>query len=141
MTDRSLSFFEALESVREHALLTDAERVPVDEAVGRVLHDDVVSPVDHPGFTNAAMDGYAVRSEDLPGALWMVGESQAGATWDGILEPRKAARISTGAPLPEGADAVLRLEDASESGGWVTAKGGIAPGTFVRQRGEVVAAG
>src|SRR5204862_263163 len=83
------------------------ERVPVERSAGRRLAEAVVMPVDVPGFTNSAMDGWAVRAEDAPGRLALVGEAAAGRPWAGALGAGEAARISTGAPLPEGADAVV----------------------------------
>jgi molybdopterin molybdotransferase len=137
----SLSFEEALVVVRAHQCATELERVPVQQASGRLLFEDVASPIDHPEFTNSAMDGYAVRAADLPGSLWIVGESSAGHPWDGALEERKALRISTGAELPEGADAILRVEDARESGSWVSTDESIESGLHVRHQGEEVSAG
>ena len=141
MATDALSFEEALAIARAHELVTPLERVPVREAAGRILHEDVASPIDHPEFTNSAMDGYAVRAADLPGSLWITGESSAGHPWSGRLEERKALRISTGAGIPEGADAVLRLEDARESGSWVSSDRPLSSGTHVRRRGEDVRAG
>ncbi|MDH3226176.1 MAG: molybdopterin molybdotransferase MoeA [Thermoleophilia bacterium] len=141
MASDSLSFDEALAAVRAHECRTELERVPVEQAAGRLLFQDVASPIDHPEFTNSAMDGYAVRSADLPGSLWLVGESRAGHPWEGSLEERKALRISTGARLPKGADAILRLEDARESGGWVSTDEALQAGTHVRRQGEEVSIG
>lgn len=138
---RNLTFEEALAQVRAHAIVTGAEFVPVALAVGRSLAEDVRSLVDHPTFTNSAMDGYAVRAADTPGSLAVVGESRAGTPWGGRVEAGQAAVISTGAELPEGADAVLRREDAAESDGHVSAALALASGRFLRRRGEDMAAG
>ena len=113
-------------SAREAALAIVAEvraqpplRVPLDDALGGVLAEDVTSPVDVPARTNSAMDGYACRSGDVRGAsrehpirLRVVEEIPAGAVPQRALGPGECARIFTGGPLPEGADGVVRQEDA-----------------------------
>jgi molybdopterin molybdotransferase len=94
----------------------DAESVPLPAALGRVLAAPVVAPFDLPRWDNAAMDGYAVRSEDLPVAgttLAVVEEIAAGRFPERALGPDECARIFTGAPIPRGADGVIRQEDAT----------------------------
>ncbi len=100
---------------------TDPEEVTLSEALGRVLAEDVVSPVDIPPRPRAALDGYAVRSRDVLGAstespvsLRLVGEVRAGRPPDRALSPGEAVRIYTGAYLPEGADAVVPVEYSEE---------------------------
>ncbi|MCJ7513535.1 MAG: molybdopterin molybdotransferase MoeA [Anaerolineales bacterium] len=97
------------------------ERVPLGSALGRVLAEDVVAPFDLPPFANSAMDGYAVIAEDTlraaaghPARLAIVGDISAGASQLPSLLPGQAARITTGAPLPSGADAVVPVEHTSE---------------------------
>jgi molybdopterin molybdotransferase len=87
------------------------------------------------------MDGYAVRAADTPGELRLVGESRAGAPWDGTLGAGEAIGISTGAELPEGADAVLRREDAEERDGRMVTAERVEPGRDVRHAGEDLALG
>jgi molybdopterin molybdotransferase len=89
------------------------------------------------------MDGFAVRAEDVAGgaAVRLVGESRAGVPFPGSLGPGEAVRISTGAEVPAGADAILRVEDADDRGGAVVATVPPAPGTAVRRRGEDVREG
>ena len=110
----------------EHAVALAPEAVPVTACAGRVLASAVVSEVDVPGFPRSAMDGYAVRGEDTfgasaydPLALEVVGVALPGSSWEGAIGPRQAVRIMTGAPLPEGADAVVRAEVCSENDGRV----------------------
>jgi molybdopterin molybdotransferase len=93
-------------------------RVPLDDALDSVLAEDVVSPLDIPAWTNSAMDGYAARGADVRGAsaeaparLRVVEQLPAGRFPTRALGPGEAARIFTGAPLPEGADSVIRQED------------------------------
>jgi molybdopterin molybdotransferase len=89
------------------------------------------------------MDGFAVRAADVAAGtpLRLAGDLAAGATAEATLEPGSAARISTGAPIPPGADAILRLEDASVDGGAVVPTADVSPGLHVRRRGEDVHAG
>ncbi|MFN3520986.1 MAG: gephyrin-like molybdotransferase Glp [Phenylobacterium sp.] len=93
-----------------------AETAPLTEAIGRVLAEDVTAVRDQPPFAASAMDGWAVRAVDTPGALRIVGESAAGRGYDGRLGPHEAVRIFTGAALPEDADAVVIQEDAERDG-------------------------
>jgi molybdopterin molybdotransferase len=122
--------------------------VPLRDALGRVLAQDVVSHDDVPGFDNSAMDGFALRASDTAAAteaapveLTVIGESRAGAPFGGRLEGGQAVRISTGAMLPAGSDAVLRLEDAEEAAGTVSANRPVTPGLQIRRAAEDFAAG
>lgn len=99
-----------------------SERVEIAEAVGRVLAEGIVADHDLPPFDRSQMDGYAVRAADTANApviLKLVGESAAGRGWRGTLKKGDAVRIMTGAPVPKGADAVQRLEEAIEKNGSV----------------------
>ena len=96
------------------------ERVPVAEALGRVLAEPVVARTTLPPWDNSAMDGYAVRAEDVLGAsprapvrLAVVGEAAAGGAGDAVVTPGTAIRIATGAPIPAGADAVVPVEETT----------------------------
>ena len=114
------------------------ERVPLAEAFGRTLAGDVAARRVQPPFANSAMDGYALRAADAAGAqarLTVVGEAAAGRPFAGRLEPGQAARIFTGAPLPEGADSVAMQEIAERDGDAVTLGAPVAPGDHVRRRG------
>ncbi len=100
-----------------------AERVPLADALGRVLAADVRAGWDVPPWSNAAMDGYAVRAADAAGArpdaparLRVVGDVPAGRRWGETLGVGEAVRIATGAPVPAGADAVVRVEDTDADG-------------------------
>lgn len=99
----------------------DVEDVPLSEAAGRVLAAAIVAQRDQPPFSASAMDGYALRSVDAPGTLKVVGESSAGAGLTRALNTGEAARIFTGAPLPEGADSVAIQEDVTRDGDTITA--------------------
>ncbi|MBA2936400.1 molybdopterin molybdotransferase MoeA [Sphingomonas sp. CGMCC 1.13654] len=92
------------------------ETVSLVDAVGRWSVEDVLARRDQPSHDLSAMDGYAIRYAERPGPWTVVGESAAGAGYDRPLRPREAARIFTGAPVPEGADCVLVQEEAARDG-------------------------
>jgi len=117
-----------------------AEAVAIQDAIGRVLAEDVTAVRDQPPFAASAMDGWAVRSADAPGALRIVGESAAGHGFEGDLQAGEAVRIFTGAAVPAGADAIVIQEDASRAGDTVTVPA-VASGTFVRPAGGDFQAG
>jgi molybdopterin molybdotransferase len=120
--------------------LTATVRVPIRSALGRVLAEDVVSPVDVPSHRNSAMDGWALRAADLaPGAetaLDEVGASFAGRPFAGKVGPGQCVRIMTGGVVPEGADTVVMQERARAEGRRVTFAPGQKAGQNVREAGE-----
>ncbi|NAZ36011.1 gephyrin-like molybdotransferase Glp [Rubellimicrobium sp. CFH 75288] len=113
-----ISVAEALERLFALADLAGEESVPLDAAAGRVLRRPLVAIRDQPPFDSSAMDGWALRQADaVPGArLRIVGEAPAGRRWIGRLGPGETVRILTGAPIPEGADAVVIQEEARREG-------------------------
>lgn len=121
------------------------ERVATGRADGRVLAADVFAPVALPSFDNSAMDGFALRHADLSRedatVLRLAGEQFAGPDLGLRLQQGECARITTGAPLPHGADTVLIKENASEAGGSVSVPPGLSAGANVRRRAEDVAEG
>jgi molybdopterin molybdotransferase len=139
--EHDIGFARALALVRDAAVHTGEELVPVAGAAGRTLAMHVTALADHPPFTNSAMDGVAVRAADTPGTLEVRGESAAGRPWAGTLLPGTAVRISTGAALPEGADAVVPRERCEDMGARVVVPHAVAPGHAVRPRGDDLAAG
>ena len=123
------------------------EQVPLARALGRVLARDVVSPVSLPPWDNASMDGYAVRSDDVRGAsasdparLLVVSTIAAGTRADRSLAAGEAMRIMTGAPVPEGADTVIRVEDTDAGSASVTISDDRDLTRNIRLRGEDVTA-
>jgi len=148
-----ISVDEARERILEHFHPLEPERVPILEALDRVLAEDIYSDIDIPPFTNSAMDGYALRSGDTVGAsrkspvtLEVVADLAAGHTTHVKVEPGTAIRIMTGAPLPGGADAVVRFEETSEGlrGGWgptVEVYKEVSPRENVRPAGEDIQRG
>jgi molybdopterin molybdotransferase len=119
----------------------EPERVPLPRALGRVLAEELVATIPLPGFDNSAMDGYALRSEDGVVARRLVGEQFAGAARSFALDPGQCLRITTGAAMPAGADAVLMKENARVEGELVIPEQAVRPGTHVRKQGEDVAVG
>ena len=119
-----ISVHEALTRVLETVSPLAGERISLLEASGRVLAEDVHSIREVPPFTNSAMDGYAVRHDDIqsaradqPVALSVLEVIQAGAVPTRTVEPRTASKIMTGAVLPAGADTVIKVEDTQEQSG------------------------
>lgn len=127
------------------APVSGTQVVAVAEADGRVLAEDVVSPLDLPLFANSAVDGYAVRFADLAAAgetrLPVAGRIAAGAAAGGVSAKGVAVRIFTGAPMPGDADTVFMQEDVALDGGVAVLPAGLAPGANVRPAGEDIARG
>jgi molybdopterin molybdotransferase len=117
-----------------------AETIPLGEAIGRVLAEDVAAVRDQPPFSASAMDGWAVRGADEPGALRIAGESAAGHGYEGELAPGQAVRIFTGAAVPKGADAIVIQEDAERDGDTVRVPG-VEAGHHIRPAGGDFKAG
>ncbi|HEY0613301.1 MAG TPA: gephyrin-like molybdotransferase Glp, partial [Candidatus Elarobacter sp.] len=141
IVDSLLTFEQAQEKILAAAHPLSAELVPLAEAAGRVLAEDVRAVTDLPPFPSSAMDGYAVRAADLPGALNITGESAAGAPFAGTVGPGEAVAISTGAVVPEGADAVAPVEIVVKIDNRVEVDRELAFGASVRPRGGDVRAG
>jgi molybdopterin molybdotransferase len=124
----------------------EVETVSLAEADGRILASGIAAPLPLPPFTNSAVDGYAVRSRDLPLAAEAVfavtGRVQAGASASAAIEPGHAMRIFTGAPMPDGADTVFMQEDVRlDEAGRVVLPAGLKPGANVRPAGEDIVSG
>ncbi len=116
------------------------ETLPLEDALGRVTAVSVAAPIDLPPFRNSQMDGFAVRSADLPAELPVAADIPAAAGEPAPLVAGTAARIMTGAPVPEGADAVVPIE-ATHPVGEAVALPSTEPGAYVRERGSDLAAG
>jgi len=120
--------------------VTTIERVSVRAALGRVLAEDVISPVDVPSHDNSAMDGYAVRFADLKAdgkaTLKMTGSSFAGVPFKGSVAAGQAVRIMTGGVVPAGADTIVMQEHAEAKDGQITIGGGHKQGQHLRRAGE-----
>jgi molybdopterin molybdotransferase len=127
--------------VLERARPLAAERVRLDQAVGRVLAETATAVVDLPPFPSSAMDGYALRSADTPGTLPVVAQIAAGSPAGRSLAAGEAMGISTGGVVPDGADAVIQHEVVVENGNEVTVSSSVAQGANIRPTGRDVAAG
>ena len=130
---------DALARILADARPKPAETVPLAQAGGRVLADDVVASRDQPPFDASAMDGYAVRAGDIakvPATLRLTGESAAGRRFDGQVGPGEAVRIFTGAPVPDGADTILIQENARRvDAGTLEALDATQAGRHIRRAG------
>lgn len=134
-----LSVAEAAARTRALVRRLPAEEVALDDASGRILAADIIASRSLPGVDNSAMDGFACRAADLPATLPVVAHVPAGQV-PAPLPPASAARIMTGAPLPEGADTVVMFEDAQDRGETVELPES-REGANVRRMGEDIAAG
>lgn len=137
---------EARRYVLERVRPLDAHRVPLADAAGRVLAEPVVAAEQVPPFANTAMDGFAVQAADTteaPVVLSVVGTIAAGDSFSGSVGPGQAARIMTGAPLPDGSDAVVMVERTVFDDAALTVEVGVAvePGNHVRAAGEDIQIG
>lgn len=136
-----LSVQAARDLVLEDVAVLPSEDVAVADALGRALAADLRAAADVPGFANSAMDGYAVPSGPAGRTMTLVGEARAGSLSTAAAGPGHAIRISTGAAMPEGADAVVPVERARESGGEVMLEAAAERGANVRLPGEDLRAG
>ena len=153
---QDLSVAEALAQILASVSSLEAEKVDLMEGLGRILAQPVIARDTLPPFANSAMDGYAVRSADVvtasrtnPIELKVVGDIPAGVWPECEIVPGTAARITTGAPLPSGADAVVPVEETDEA--WqsehrpiplaIQIYRGSAEGAYIRQAGENIRAG
>ena len=141
---RMLQVEEAQARVMSEVAAGPTEPVPLDEVLGRVLREEIVAAADAPAADNSAMDGYAVRAEDIavvPVTMPVTGDIPAGHPSALALEPGTAMRIMTGAFVPDGADTVVQVELTDEGLEHVTINRALARGTNIRRRGEDVHAG
>ena len=143
---QSLPFNAALDKVLATVpVIAETRRLPLREALGRVLADDVRSQINVPGHTNSAMDGYALRSQDLPSAgaaaFEVAGSAFAGRPFGGAVGAGQCVRIMTGGVMPEGCDTVVIQEHAEADGARVRINAGHRAGQNVRRAGEDITAG
>lgn len=133
-----LSYEDALARLLAASAPVSPMDVPLAEAVGLTLAEDLAARLTQPPFPASAMDGYAVRWADMPGPWRVVGESAAGRGFAGKVGAGEAARIFTGAPLPEGADTVIVQEEVRREGDLLTLTGDGPPhtGAHIRKAGK-----
>jgi len=140
-----ISFEEAIARLKSQVKPLEAEEIPVLESFGRILREDVRSPLAIPPFDKSAMDGYAVRAADItnaseaePVTLKVLEDIPAGQVGRFRLKTGTVARIMTGAPVPAGADTVVMVEDTDITLDGVSIKKALVAGTHVAPAGEDV---
>ncbi len=139
---------EAQQLLLDRVVRVKQEEVALNDALGRVLAMEVLAPLDLPPFDRALMDGYSLRAADTIGAireqpatLSINEEVPAGHVAKGRVERGTAVRIFTGAPIPPGADCVVRMEDADQCSNWVIIYSPVTPGQFISRAGDDIQAG
>ena len=136
--DGMLPVEDAKDEILDGISILGAERISVAVSHGRVLAEDLDARITQPPKPLSAMDGYAVRSEDVthaPATLKMIGESAAGTRFDGSIGPGETVRIFTGAAVPEGGDAIVIQEDTDADGDQITLHEAPTAGQYVRPQG------
>jgi molybdopterin molybdotransferase len=136
-----LTVEQALERILENAQALDPETVPVAEAVGRVARRPALSRIDLPPFPSSAMDGFALRAADTPGELPVAFRVAAGSPPPSPQQPGSASGITTGGVVPEGADAVVPVEEVEDRGDVIEVPRAATPGQHIRPRGGDVREG
>jgi molybdopterin molybdotransferase len=144
-----LGIGDALQLILSHVERTSTEAVPLDAALGRTLADPIISPIHQPPWDNSAMDGFAVHGADIaqaatgsPVVLRVIDDVRAGGFPSRPIARGEATRIMTGAPVPPGADSVVRLEHTSaRDDGTIAVMKGADAGRNIRRRGEDLVAG
>lgn len=139
-----LSIEDALSRILDHLPLLDAERISLDDSIGRVLREDIISDLDLPPFDRARMDGYALRASDTDAAtpekpviLKAIGDAVAGHAFAATLTGGTAVRIMTGASLPNGADSVEKIESIEvRNDGTIAISGPVRPGKYITPIGS-----
>lgn len=136
-----LSFQQALDTVLANMpTIQGSESLFIRAALHRVLDEDILSPINVPGYDNSAMDGYALNSADLPSSdstqLQVCGESFAGHPYEGEIPKGCTIRIMTGAQMPQGADTIIMQEQVERSEDLITIEAGHTAGSNVRKSGE-----
>lgn len=135
---------QALGIVLDHVEPLGVETVVLEHAHFRILAEDIRADIDLPPFDRARMDGYALRASDVitaPARLRVIGEIAAGAKFDKALNSGEAIKIFTGAPVPDGADAVQKVEVTSANGNTVEILESVTTGQFITPRASEIAAG
>lgn len=139
---------EARTVVLDQVKALSACETDILESLGLVLAEDIVADVDIPPFDNSGMDGFAVKASDTRGAsrekpvrLKIAGDQVAGWLSDMVVTPGVAVKITTGAPIPQGADAIVRVEDTQICGEWVCVLQEVEEGQDIRPAGEDIRKG
>src|SRR5947209_8464636 len=141
-----MSFDEAracvIERVLAERVFASPEEVALECATGRVLAEEVRADRDYPALARSVRDGFAVRAQDVPGTLRIIGEVRAGDRFNGTIAAGDAVEIMTGAPVPLGANAIIMVEHATRGvDGTVTTDRTAEPGQFINAQGCEARAG
>ncbi|MBQ9661916.1 MAG: molybdopterin molybdotransferase MoeA [Oscillospiraceae bacterium] len=136
-----ISFEQAAEILEAQPVSRKKEYVAIEDALGRVLAENMTAAFPMPPFDKSPFDGFAFRAEDTPGELKIRGESAAGSKELEPLLPGTAMRIFTGAPVPDGADVIMKFEDTEVTGGTVRIAAAQKAGTSIIRQGEDYPAG
>jgi len=134
-----IEYEEALKQILKNSSPLPPEKISIEDSIGRILKEDVYSTIEMPPFDKAAMDGYAIRARDVENAptnLRCIGLIQAGDIFKNKLNRAECVKIMTGAPLPQGAQSVVMVEDTLQSGDSVLIKKTVKKGENVCFRGE-----
>lgn len=138
---KQIEYEQARAILLEQPVQRKTETVGINDALWQILAEDVCADFPMPPFDKSPFDGFVLRAEDTPGTLPVQGESAAGCQELKPLQPGTAMRIFTGAPIPEGADVVVRIEDTEAAGDSVTIRQKFRPGTNIIRTGEDYPAG
>ena len=144
----NISFDEAVSIIVENTFTLSTEKVFLNDAVGRVIAEEIYSNIDIPPFNNSAMDGFAIKSEDTlnasknsPVKLKIIADAPAGKVVDVVVGKGETVKIMTGGKIPEGADAVLRREDVKEKDGYIYIFSNVKKMQDIRFKGEDIKKG
>ncbi len=139
---------DALKKIQAYITPTSLDEVETSKALNRILATNIRSELDIPPFDRSAMDGYAVKAEETFGAspsnpkvMKQIGTVEIGEQTDLVLKPGEVIRISTGAPIPQGSDSVIKIEDTDINGDKVSLYTSIVPGKNVSKKGEDIPRG
>lgn len=135
------SITEALEIITQTTALVDKEIIPIEHAVGRLVTQDYIASFDLPRFDNSAMDGYAVKVSDAKTAVTCTDTIYAGDTPSSTVEQHCAIKIMTGAPIPEGCEAIVPIENVTQEDDTITLPSDIKLNNFIRMAGEDIKKG
>ncbi len=143
-----ISVEEAQKTILDTIDLMASEKVLLSKALGRTLSGEIISPLNHPPWNTSAMDGYAIRFSDAltaskasPQTLKIIEVIPAGKLPEKTVGPGEAAKIMTGAPVPEGADAIIKVEDTDKDGETVLIYVPAENGDYIRLKGEAIQEG
>ena len=135
----TLQFSEArdcvLREVRARRVRSSPERVALQDCAGRVLAEDIQADRDYPPLARSVRDGFAVRAADFPGKVRLIGEVRAGDRFQGSVKVGEAVEIMTGAPVPDGADAIIMVEHVRRDGDVITTDRPVNGGDFINPQG------